>query len=248
MFLPLLTVLLFAPAEAAPTATPPTSTESDVSALATEAQEAFDAGDYDRVVDVAQRAYALSGSLAFLYAQAHAERFRGNCREALGLYGRVLAADPSGPYAEVARKGITICEAQPDPEPDPVPPPAPIPEPEPKPESNPEPVEDTSPVRPRPDALGVGLVSAGAVSAVASIALFASGGVAAGQADTTDDEQTFVDARDRARNLLIAGGAVAGAAVVFSTLGAVRLVRKRREQVQVHLSGAYVGLSLRSRF
>lgn len=245
MVLPLLAVLVFAPA-AEGSAPPPAESEApDVDALEAEAQAAFDAGDYDRVVEVAKRGYEASGKLAFLYAQAHAERYRGNCRDAMGLYGRVIAADPEGPFAAFARDGIQACEARdpepevaPEPEPEPAPPPIPV---------EPAPAEPTRD-RKRSDPVGIALVSLGAASAVASVALFVTGGLALDQAEDADDEAVFDDSRIRARRLFIGGGVAAGAAVALTTVGAIRLARHRREHVALHLTPEFVGLSLRARF
>ncbi len=218
--------------------------EPDVETLAAEAQAAFEAGDYDRMLEISKQAYARSGNLAFLYAQAHAERFRGNCRDALGLYGRVIAADPDGPYAPLAREGIQICEAEPE---------AAAPEPE----AEPEPVEPPPPApvepapaadRRRPDPLGTALLATGAASAAASVVLFISGGVAANRADDAGDESTFDDARTRARGLMLGGGIAAGVAVALITGAGIRLSRVRRDRVAVRVSPEFVGLSVRSRF
>ncbi len=66
-------------------------------------------------LDLAARAYALTGDPRHLYAQALAERRLGRCREALILYARVLASVEDDPtYAALVdgtRQGIKLCEA-----------------------------------------------------------------------------------------------------------------------------------------
>lgn len=202
---------------------------------AEEARQAFEAGDYDRVVELSRKAYAATGELSFLYAQAHAERFRGNCEAALALYGRVLAANPTGEYAGFAQKGVRLCEEElaaegtvlPEPEPEPVPPPRVVEEPQP----NPEPRAEQDTARPSPDALGAILLSTGAVATVAGASLLVSADFAGRRADNALDEATHIENLERTRTLTISGAIVGGVGVALlggATLRYLTLHRSRR--------------------
>lgn len=206
---------------------------------AEEARQAFEAGDYDRVVELSREAYEATGELSFLYAQAHAERFRGNCEAALALYGRVLAANPTGEYAGFAQKGVRLCEedlaAQGTvlPEPEPEPEPEPVPEPrvvEPT-QSNPEPRTQEDSARPPPDVLGAVLLSTGAVATAAGVGLLVSAEIAGRRADNALDEATHIENLERTRTLTISGAIVGGVGVALlggATLRYLTLRRSRR--------------------
>lgn len=226
--------------------------EPDIEQLAASAQAAFDAGDYDRVVILAKTAYAASGSLSFLYAQAHAERFRGNCRDALGLYGRVIAADPVGPFSSLAREGIQICEAEAEGSPaelQPPPPvhgaPAPTPSaPSPDAQSSTPTTEEPDQARGRrPDAADSLLLAGGAASAAVAVALFASGGASATSAERAADEGAFAESRTRARGLMIGGAIASGVAVGLLAGSIARFVGgRRRQRVAVRVKPGFGGI------
>ncbi len=201
-------------------------------ATAEEARHAFEAGDYDRVVELSREAYEATGEISFLYAQAHAERFRGNCEAALALYGRVLAANPTGEYAAFAQQGVRLCEeklatesTEPNPEPEP--------EPDLQAESLPprrddkaappaNPISDTEASRPSPDVLGATLLSTGAVATAAGATLLVSGDFARRRADTAGDEATHIEHRERSTRLTISGATVGGAGASPPVGAAVR--------------------------
>lgn len=205
-----------------PAADRPVPTEAELEARA---QQAFAAGRYDEVVELAAQAFALTGQLRHLYAQAHAERFRGNCNAALGLYARVLAADTDGVLGQHAREGIKLCEpsiitAAPEPPP-PVlasPPPPSIP-----------PVSPRADARPRRrDPVGPLLLGAGVVGIAASASLAVVASIHALRLERASDERGVLDEQRRARAF---EGAAIAVAVVGSGLlvgGIVRLVQGAR--------------------
>jgi hypothetical protein len=210
-----------------PVATPPatdaTTSEPSVAELEHRAQEAFAAGRYDEVVELAAEAFARTGEVRHLYAQAHAERFAGRCSEALGLYARVMAAEPEGVLGEHAREGIKLCEAELARAPAPAidVPPSTVPPPADAPAKPPE--------RGRPDVLGTVLVAFGVGSLAAAGAFTGLAVTHARKMDEADDEQEIVDEQKRAR-------AYQGAAIGMSVLGTglviggiVRLVQQSRK-------------------
>lgn len=198
--------------------------EPTVEELERRAQEAFAAERYDEVVELAAQAYARTGDVRHLYAQAHAERFRGNCKDALALYARVMAAEPDGLFGQHAREGIKLCEQQLDEERTPPPPPKIEPTPS-QPSAPPDRVQ-----RRGPDPLGAVLLSLGVASLAGAASLAALAGTHARRLDRASDEQRIVDERRRAR-------AFEGAAIGVSALGTglviggiVRLVQRRRHR------------------
>lgn len=221
------------PAAAAPQATAsespgvetPSAAQPTVAELEQRAQEAFAAGRYEEVVELAAEAFARTGEIRHLYAQAHAERFAGRCSEALGLYARVMAADPDGVLGQHAREGIKLCEAELER--------APAPPIEVTPSTVPPPKDTPAPKRRAPDALGIALLTVG-VASLAVAATFTVLAVShAHKLDDADDEQEIEDEQRSAR-------AYQGAAIGVSVLGTglviggiVRLVqtsRKHRRQ------------------
>lgn len=198
--------------------------EPTVEELERRAQEAFAAERYDEVVELAAQAYAKTGDVRHLYAQAHAERFRGNCKDALALYARVMAAEPDGLFGQHAREGIKLCEQKLDDER--APPPAPKVEPTP-----PQPLPPPDRVQRRgADPLGAVLLSLGVASLAGAASLAALSGTHARRLDRAGDEQTIVDERRRARAF---EGAAIGVSVLGTGLvvgGIVRLVQRRRHR------------------
>ncbi len=203
---------------------------------AEEARRAFEAGDYDRVVELSREAYEATGELSFLYAQAHAERFRGNCEAALALYGRVLAANPTGEYAGFAQQGVRLCEEElaanpttpsPEPEPSPEPPPPRVVEDT---QPAPEPVTEQATRRSSPDILGAILLSTGAVATVAGATLLVSADFAGRRANNARDEATHIDNLERTRTLTISGAIVGGVGVALLAGATVRYLTLRRSR------------------
>ncbi len=218
------------------------------------ARAAFEAGDYDRVVELARDAYEATGELSFLYAQAHAERFRGNCDVALALYGRVLAANPTGEYAIFAQQGIRLCEQQLEaaPRQDPravgpttQPPPPRVAE-QPTTPANERPTADSP--RPSGDVLGAVLLSTGAVAAVAGATLLVSADFARRRADAARDEATHIENLERTRALTISGAVVGSAGIALLVGATARYLTLRRTQASAALLPSDTGLVVTGRF
>lgn len=237
-----------APAAADPDA--PTLAELDA-----EAQQAFADGDYAHVIEVAARAYELSGDPSYLYAQGHAERFLGNCDKALALYARVLVLveDRGSDLEQSARESTRLCEQEigkADPKPAPV-----VPTPvrdEPVPERV---VVDQAPVEqdePRPakrwhrDALGGVLIGVGVAGLAAGTAVLVASSSATRSADSAIDEATYADERSRATTLRWAGAstlAVGGALVVGAITRYAVVAKRLRPQLAVTGNAGWIGVS-----
>jgi hypothetical protein len=206
-------------ADAQATATDPAPDPNDEAALEQAAQRAFAGQRYDDVVRYAARAFEVSGDYRHLYAQAHAERFRGNCATALGLYARVMAAEPDSELGELARRGIALCgDAAPDPAPAPTasapPDPAPTPTTSPTP-TDPQPAHRSrAPVWLRDATAGV-LMATGVAAVAAGAGLWVQSSADLRASDRADDEAEFVDRRGRAQGFRV------GAVVAFSVGGAL---------------------------
>lgn len=192
--------------------------------LEEQAQAAFAAGRYDEVVALAAEAYARTGQVRHLYAQAHAERFAGHCEAALGLYARVMAAEPDSVLGQHAREGIKLCEQslpREPPPPEPVAPTIVAPTPAPTP---------TMPdARTRAgDALGGTLLGVGLAAFAAAASLAVVSASHARRLDRADDERTLLDEQRKARGFeagAITLGVVGTGLVVG---GIVRLVQRSR--------------------
>lgn len=225
------------PGESASLVEPPGEPEDPV-ALAARAEEAFAEGRFDAVVELAARAYALTGDPRHLYAQALAERRLDHCREALILYARVLARVKDDPaYAVLVdgtRQGITLCEERLETQQVPLPRPTPQP-----PSSEPEADEEAPRLEPLAPpwhrdvlggvTLGVGL----AVGAGAGGVLWGLSGRELRAADRASDEAIYGDALSRARVLrtsAIISVAAGGALVVGAVIRYLLVDRKHRRQ------------------
>lgn len=222
--------------------------------LTTAATAAYEAGDFERVVELAAAAYALTGEVRHLYAQAQAEHARGNCAAALALYGRVLASDPDGELGGYAAEQIHRCESRLDQEAaveeDTVQPETPAPEPETSPVPPPDPpavLDHDESKSKRVDPLGTALLGSGLAVAAGGTTLTLLARSAANQARDTNDEATYTDHRNRWRGMLIGGSIALGVGGALLVGAAVRygLVARSRG-VGVATTGT--GLTLHGRF
>lgn len=206
----------------AATQEPPADATPSVEELELRAQAAFEAGRYREVVELAAEAYARTGELRHLYAQAHAERKAGNCEAALGLYARVMAAEPDDLLGQHARDGIKLCEEQIQRPPPPTEVPRPVVEPTPRGEPSTPPVAS-----PRIDPLGTTMLALGIVALAGATGFAVLTRVHARRLHAATDERALLDEQRRARGYegaTIAVG-VAGSALVIA--GIVRLVQRR---------------------
>lgn len=242
--------------------------QSDADALERAAQDAFAAGRYGDTVRFAARAYELTGDVRHLYAQAHAERFRGDCSAALRLYARVMAAEPDGDLGRLARRGVELCEEQgttetpePEPAPSPAPKPEPVTAPTPDPASAATTGDDPSRDRSKPrhaarwirDPLGGALLGTGVAAVAAGAGLWVQSSAELRASDRADDEATFADARSRARGFRIGAIVAFCASGALVTSAAVRygLVARAQRDTAVSLGpapGRGVMLGVRGRF
>jgi hypothetical protein len=77
-------------------ASEPEATEAEARRLSKEGLSAFGARDYASALTKFSEAYALSPVPGLLYNMAQAQRLLGDCRAAVLLYRRFLAANPEG--------------------------------------------------------------------------------------------------------------------------------------------------------
>lgn len=89
----------------------PKFSDPDAEAAFQEAQAAFEAKDYDAVVEALARVYAIDPQPRILYAQAQAERFAGRCAKASPLYIAFLETRPEPETAELAQWNLSWCLA-----------------------------------------------------------------------------------------------------------------------------------------
>lgn len=208
------------------------------SPAARQAEEAFEAGDYETAAKAAAEAYAADGDPVFLYVRAQAERFGGDCESALVHYREFIDAVPPGPATEAALDNIAECEQAMAQTPEPPPPaestqdpggPGPTPAGtldagEPVVPADPEPVVDDEP-RARPwyrDPWGGTLVGVGAVAIGVGGALYGVARADARAAGEANDVGTYGDRIDRAYTLSRVGPAVLGVGGALVIAGVVR--------------------------
>ncbi len=187
----------------------------------------FEEGRYDEAVERARAEYARTGDPVFLYVEAQAERFRGDCHRAIELYGRVLARSDAGTMAENARDNIETCEQQLRAKEA-----APQPKPEPQPEPASQPAVDVPPPDPGPppdarprwwrDPAGGALVGIGGIGLVTGIGLLVGGASQRDRAMEADDEASFVDGQRAGGRLVVAGAVVGGVGLAVAVAGIVR--------------------------
>ncbi|MCB9718250.1 MAG: hypothetical protein H6712_30650 [Myxococcales bacterium] len=228
---------------------PPSATEPDAepgvapedpAELTRRAEQAFAEGRFEEVVDLAARAYVLTGDPRHLYAQALAERRLGRCREALVLYARLLARVEGDERYTVlvqdAHQGIKRCEddlaagepAPASPEPAASPPVQGHPEP-----AEPEPPTDEPRARPvlRDPWGGVLLGTGLGLAAGGGGTLWALSRREQRAATRAEDEAIYADAITRAQGLragAIVSLAVGGALVTGAVIRYVLVARARR--------------------
>ncbi|MBK6916187.1 MAG: hypothetical protein IPH07_02190 [Deltaproteobacteria bacterium] len=206
----------------------------------------FDAGEWDAAIDALIEAYAEDPDPDYLYARAQAERLRGRCDQALELYRRYLAADPSTTGRADTERNIRLCEetlaATRKVEPSAPPrPPEPVPTARPTARPTAEPAPDRPHPRPRRvDALGIALTASGGAVAGVGAGLWIAGAWSIDNAPGRTTEDAYVDEIDRGRRLRTAGIAVLTTALFVATGGVIRLAvqARRRARGVARRSGA----------
>lgn len=218
----------------------------------------YEAGNYDEAIAEFQAAHAASPSPAILFPWAQAERLRGNCREAQGLYQRFIDSGPPPKQVEAAAKNRKECEellasadavasrimpgeagsvVAADPQPEPAPEPEPEPEPPPP-----------APPKWRTDALGWTLLAVGAGGQVAGGVLL---GLASGDEASAADAATygeFSDLKTTAAHERLAGGVVLGVGAALLLGGVIRLALSGRARPEQRAFIEPRGLGLGGRF
>ena len=182
---------------------------------------------YNEAIEICREEYERGGNPVFLYVEAQAERFRGNCDRAVELYVRVLAEASEGDMKDNARDNIEVCAEQlktdtrEEPKPEPEPPPPKVPPPEPEPQPPPDAPADRRAPWWRDPAGGV-LVGIGAVSIATGGGLLVGGAARRRAADAEGDEAAFIDGHAFARRLTIAGAIVTGVGAALMVGGIIR--------------------------
>jgi len=83
--------------------------------LVSEANAALDAKDYDRAIELNQKAYALTSHPLLLFNIGQAHRLAGRSQPAIQFYERYLQLDPGGAEAATAREHLGRLKAEPGP-------------------------------------------------------------------------------------------------------------------------------------
>ena len=194
----------------------------------------FAAEEWDEAIEALIEAYAIDPDPDYLYARAQAERFRGRCEVAIGLYRRFLASDPSPQQRDDTLRNIELCEAQTR-EPPVSPPVSTVSPPPPRPtaaDTTSRPPTDVRPLQPaRHDVAGATLVTVGAVVTAAGASLWIAGASIRARAPDAAREADYARAADRGRALTGAGIGLGSAGLVALVAGIVRyavMIRRAR--------------------
>lgn len=226
------------------------------------AEEAYKDGRFADAAKAFGEAYEQTGKTNFLFAQAQAERFAGDCHAALTHYDEYLRSDDTSPEGrEEAEGGGEECHealeargetwlapiAEPEPEePAPLSPEEPLRQDD---ETDPDEEPDDRPKWPR-DKLAIGLVAGGAVVAGVGFALLGAGVRLDRGAGDAPTERTFETDLDRSVVFHRAGIGIAavGGAVLLGGVIRWAIVAKREKESSVALSPTPRGVVLSGRF
>ncbi|MEZ4369112.1 MAG: hypothetical protein R2939_22935 [Kofleriaceae bacterium] len=215
----------------------------DAAPQTAEAQARFDAGtaayqaaDYDRAATEFAAGYAAEPWAGFLYARAQAERKRGRCDVATGLYQRFLAADPPPRARQLAEDALAACGDS-SPPPITTPPPASTPPPV---TSPPPEAVDLGPAPGFHHKLAVGLLAAGAISGGLATWSYLSARAAAADAERAPTFAEFEPLAERSEDRLLLARVAGGVGAALVVAGVVRLVvhgppRRAARRVEVGL-------------
>jgi tetratricopeptide (TPR) repeat protein len=201
----------------------PPPIQRSVEQVAEEAEAAFAAKRYDEAATGFAEAFARQPHPGYLYAQAQAERFGGNCRDAIEHYGEFIALSPGEGPSRDAQRNIDQCEEklalEPEPEPEPAPPVSPPPPVTAEP--RPEPVDAAPKTEPRPwhrDPWGGVLTGLGLAGLAVGGGLYGQARADEKAADTADDVVRI----ERASTLSRAGIAMFAVGGALTIAGIVR--------------------------
>jgi len=210
-----------------------------------EAQERFESRDYKGAAAALDAAYAIEPASDLLYPWAQAERLDGNCKRAIELYRRFLAAEPPAEHARLAEENIVACEEllarRRSEEPGPAP----------QPTDAAQGIEAAADERPwQRDVAGGILVGTGAAGLVAGTGLLIAalhGASSAGEAADVGDYEQRVDRATLQRNVSIGAFVVGGALALGGALRYVLVARRQRASVGILFDHSMVGLVLTTR-
>lgn len=200
---------------------------------------AYASGDYDLAAREFAAGFAAEPWSGFLYARAHAERKRGRCDDAVGLYKRFIATNPPEKSRQQAEDAMAACGAAGDPQPPP-----------PKDDAPPKGRPTEPPPRPAPRfqqklalGLGLGAVLVGGAATTAYV-------LARRDARSADDQPTLPEAEarfDRAESRLLLARIGAGVGTALAVAALVRwVVHTPTTATEVVVSGS--GVTLAGRF
>jgi len=230
------------------------SRPNPVEKLASDAANAYRAGDYGRAAQLLERAYKIQPVSALLYNLAKAYEKLGDEEKAADLYSRYAAADDADPRLKQKAEARVAALQPPPPRPRPrpkAPPPEPAekeqpaereqpaekepPKPAPPPATVEKPAPPAKPPAPpespevrakrRDKTLGIALTAVGGGALLSAIGLSANVLVLKGQFDGTLDEPTKLDRYNTALPQAIAADVLYAAGVVAVAVGAYFLWR-----------------------
>ncbi len=191
-----------------------------------EAGERWDAGDYEGMIELLERAAAEDPNLDadYLFGLARAEVVLGRCDDAVEHLEAYLETDLSEGARESVNDELEKCGVDPrtvapEPAPEPVPPPRSL---------TPDSVERTDQPRRADDAAGWSMVGAGGAFMLIGATLFAVGASRVARPGATRDEQAFRDHSLAGQRLGWSGVGLAAVGSVVLIGGVVRLALKQR--------------------
>lgn len=204
----------------------PAPVQRSVEQIADDAEAAFEAKRYAEAAAGFAEAFARQPHPGYLYAQAQAERFGGNCRDAIEHYREFIALSPGEGPTRNAERNIGECEktlaleTKPDPEP-----PSPAVAPEPELEPPPDRVDTPPPPKPRPwyrDPWGGTLVGLGVVGLAVGGGLYGQAVADEKAAANADDVDAYGHRIERASTLSRAGIAMFAVGGALTVAGIIR--------------------------
>ena len=203
----------------------PAPVQRSVDQIADEAEAAFEAKDYGEAASGFAEAFARQPHPGYLWAQAQAERFGGNCRDAIEHYRQFIALDPGDAPTRDAERNIGECEKTLALEPDPEPTPEPTPAPRLDPPAEPRPADTPPKPEPRPwhrDPWGGTLVGVGLAGLAVGGGLYGAAIADERAAEDATDVDVYADHIERAATLSRAGIAMLAVGGALTLAGIIR--------------------------
>ncbi len=194
-----------------------------------EATEAFEAERWSDAAAAFGRVYEDDPQPKYLYAQAQALRFDGDCEAAVDVYESFIDVSASPEADAYAADAIEVCRtqlaaaAEPEPEPEPEPPPPTLVAREPAPTSDAV-EQDPAPTRWHRDRLGHGLTWSGVALSVAGGVMVGLARQQARVADQQPSETSYRRELDDASALNVTGFTALGLGATLIVGGVVRFI------------------------